>query len=115
MNGVRVWCAWDVMGQMRAQLQPKGGTAKKAPRMSLAAKAGAMPENAQSSRQLDSDKAKDDAENHKSVLFDCVDRLPCVFCRVSSFCVLAERKEACAPWSGVGLAAMRPTQACPCL
>ena len=37
--------------------------------MSLAAKAGAMPEHAQSSPQLDADKAKDDAENHKSVLY----------------------------------------------
>jgi hypothetical protein len=53
------------LSKIRAQLQPKGSKAKKAPRMSLAAKAGAMPEHAQSSPQLDADKAKDDAENHK--------------------------------------------------
>ena len=66
-----MWCApAAAAGQIRAQLQPAGkkAKAKKAPRVSLAQKATSRASLAEAaSRQLDDDKAKDDAENHKSV------------------------------------------------
>ena len=67
-----MWCApAAAAGQIRAQLQPaenKAKKAKKASRVSLAQKATSRASLAEAaSRQLDDDKAKDDAENHKSV------------------------------------------------
>lgn len=66
-----VRCAWaDVAGQIRAQLQPAGNAnkSKKAWRVSLAQEGTSRVSLAVAdARQLDADKAKDDAENRKSV------------------------------------------------
>jgi hypothetical protein len=67
-----VWCApAAVARQIRAQLQPAGHKAKKAKkasRVSLAQEGTSRASLAEAvARQLDDDKAKDDAENHKSV------------------------------------------------
>jgi len=61
---------WHVCAaQIRAQLKGKAtGRSKKAQRVSLAAKTGAMPEKVEvSAKKLDQDKAKDDAENRQSL------------------------------------------------